>query len=324
MGRGFKLGTILCGSIAAVVIAWPSEISHCTVQSCNYANTRYIPNTSATDDVWSIPNPLRPTFSYEGDPTYSEGAPTRHEYYDLRAQERVAHATDWIAWVTLISSIVGAVGLGALFYTLNLHRSANNIAQLIGQAQVRSYVGIKSIQVVRGDPPFQVSEGTIKKFKTIWLNIIVENTGQSPARDIVVSSYLDNRLHGSTPNPARDKSVKRKFYLGAGSVHMIEEGVMFSVGDRYDRLYVELGQSTDDPSEQTAVYLDGTVSYTDCFNVRRTFEWSYVFSGYFTGGPGVGRAGHMLPNYVKDGKDTSFLRYSFVTEERIVSKDYDQ
>ncbi|MEO9685528.1 MAG: hypothetical protein ABJF86_10370 [Tateyamaria sp.] len=123
----FALGLTIGGLLTIFSLVCVIGLNYCPNQPCQYTGAADNPSNNARQGVWNMPNPARGTFSYNSEPEYTEGNPERHEYYDLRAQERMAHATDWIAWITAVTGFFSILGLGAIVYTLNLHRSANKI-----------------------------------------------------------------------------------------------------------------------------------------------------------------------------------------------------
>ena len=206
-------------------------------------------------------------------------------------------------WAMALSGIVAtAASVGALFYL----RHTLIETRRIGQAQIRAYLGIKSIRVIRNDDAFPGKKG-------FWLNVEVANTGQSPARDVTLSFSLDNRLHASKPRQGIDHYNKRRFFLGAQLTHFEEVGVSLAVGE-HKALFVDTGKNSDPPDQNTAVFLEGALAYTDCFDVRRSFEWSYYFTGEFSFG------GYRSESYMYRGKDTSFLGYKYATQEQIIGQ----
>lgn len=108
-------------------LVWVVGLNYCPNEPCNYQQTSDSPEKDAQKNIWHTPDAIRGTFSYEAEPEYREGNPTRYEYYDLRAQERIAHATDWIAWITFASAGIGVFDLGALIATLFFQREATKI-----------------------------------------------------------------------------------------------------------------------------------------------------------------------------------------------------
>ncbi len=123
-----EFALLIVAILAFIFVVVSTELRQdCPNEPCNQSQTTDNPKHNTSQGKWNAPNPIRRTFSHENEPSYSEEPPSREEYYDLQAQERMAHATDWIAWITLISSIFGVFGLGALVYTLFLQRASNKI-----------------------------------------------------------------------------------------------------------------------------------------------------------------------------------------------------
>lgn len=178
-GFGVALGLILGGTIAIISIVWIIGLNYCPNSPCKYEEGYENPNNNTSHGVWQVPAPMRGTFSYESEPKYTEGDPTRYEYYDLRAQERMAHATDWIAWLSLVTGFFGILGLGAIIYTLNLQRDANKITRKIGEAQVRAYLTINSINAR------YVAVQSNQEITMEWsIEFKLRNSGHTPARNI--------------------------------------------------------------------------------------------------------------------------------------------
>jgi hypothetical protein len=123
----FAAGLTVGGGLAIVSVVWIIGLNYCPAGPCGYGQAENEVEQSSDQRVWQMPDAIRGTFSYEAEPEYSEGKPSLYEYYDLRAQERMAHATDWIAWLTFATGLFGAMGFFALLYTLKLQRTANDI-----------------------------------------------------------------------------------------------------------------------------------------------------------------------------------------------------
>ena len=208
-------------------------------------------------------------------------------------------------------TVLAVFATGASIWALVYLRRTLAETSRIGQAQTRAYLGIQSIRVIRNDDKFPGERGFV-------LNVQIANTGQSPARDVTLSFSLDNRLHASKPRVGVNHFNKRSFFVGAQQSHSEEISVSLSVGP-YNRLVVETGRNTDPPDQNTSIFVEGTLAYTDCFDVRRSFEWSYYFPSEFAGG-GVLGSGYMKEGYIHLGKDTSFLSYKYATQEQVVGR----
>ncbi|WP_293450571.1 hypothetical protein [Planktotalea sp.] len=142
-----------------------------------------------SENEWEVPKPIRPTFSTPIKPSDTEGNPQQNEYYDLRAQERMAHATDWIAWITLVSSTFAVFGVGLLIWNLSAAREANKIARTIGQAQNRAYIA----HMTGGDatPVAEVFQNEIHTCLTFV------NRGFLPAKSLSYSGIVRLTLNGT-------------------------------------------------------------------------------------------------------------------------------
>ena len=128
------LGLIVGGCIAIFAIVWMIGLNYCPNQPCDHpAYYQYVPSETPSDSEWNVPNPFRRTFESNIEPEFAEGYPKRHEYYDLRAQERMAHATDWIALLTLVSGSISAIGIGLIIWTLYVTRE-------LSRNETRAYV----------------------------------------------------------------------------------------------------------------------------------------------------------------------------------------
>jgi hypothetical protein len=94
---------------------------------------------------------------------------------DLAAQESVANWAPAVFWVAVVELIVTAVGVGLIYKTITETRR-------IGQAQVRAYVSIKSVQVNFVDIAENMTHAAV--------SVVAENSGQSPARNFVWRASL--------------------------------------------------------------------------------------------------------------------------------------
>jgi len=175
-GFGFAFAFFLGGAFAIFSMVWLIGLNYCPNEPCEYTRTSSEPVSSVEDEKWELPTVRRGTFSYEVEPKFNEEGLRQIEYYDLRAQERMAHATDWIAWITAVSGFFGALGMGALVYTLFLQREANQIMR----DEQRPWLSIQS------------REAATKVLSKCHINdpdkdffVIVENHGISPATNIV-------------------------------------------------------------------------------------------------------------------------------------------
>ncbi|MDF1715351.1 MAG: hypothetical protein P1U75_01570 [Antarcticimicrobium sp.] len=89
----------------------------------------------------------------------------------------MAHATDWIAWLTFVTGAVSIIGLGALVYTLNLQRDANRISVKVGQDQVSAYLMIDRVTAAYNA---FTGDGSVQ-----WrIEFCLTNSGETPARDV--------------------------------------------------------------------------------------------------------------------------------------------
>lgn len=252
----FALGLIMGGAIAIFAIVWLIGLNYCPNEPCKYEQTANDPSDDGGQGIWQMPDPVRGTFSYELEPEYRQGNPTRYEYYDLRAQERVAHATDWIAWLTLAACTLSALGLGALIYTLNLQREANSIARRNSNDQLRAYLHFDSSQIVRDQETGQLRAA-----------LVIRNFGQTPARQ-VVRAVLQG-VGGEIP----DDEVIDEFeaYEVMGDLGPQQSNTYYFF---IDQELVERINSGDDPNARHVKWV-GRVCYTDVFG--RRFFTNFAF-----------------------------------------------
>jgi hypothetical protein len=186
--NGLAIGLTAGGLVTIVLVVTVIGLNYCPGDPCNYpGHAQDYPENDPTQSKWNVPDPLRGTFNSQVEPEYRESNPTRHEYYDLRAQERMAHATDWIAWITFVSSFFGVVGVGLLVWTLGEQRNANSIAQRIGEAQSRAYVTFSNLGFSLINP----GDGT--EARSLVFEMFWDIDGQSPALNVKtgVTSKVD-------------------------------------------------------------------------------------------------------------------------------------
>ena len=124
-----------------------------------------------------------------------EAESRQHEIDDLAAQKgmntatkAMNEATQNMALYTLISTVFVGIGTVLLFVTLYLTHQANeaaqaavNVTQRIGDAQLRSYLGITKVWIERDNPRSMFN---------------IKNFGQTPGYDITVRTYT-RRNHRS-------------------------------------------------------------------------------------------------------------------------------
>ncbi len=206
----FALGLVIGGAIAIISTIWIIGLNYCPNHSCQYTQAANDPDGDAGQRVWQVPDAIRGTFSYEPKPEYAKGDPTRHETYDLRAQERMAHATDWIAWLTFATGVLSVFGLGALIYTLNLQREANRTTREIGEAQVQAHLMPKKTEVRVAGCHSNGVEG--RSFFTIFTGV---NVGSTPAYRVSFKAVIDGvePSDGWKPVSPRDVSPNGEFEI---------------------------------------------------------------------------------------------------------------
>lgn len=84
----------------------------------------YCPAAPCSAETLPYPNPFTPITEAKLDTTTKELATL-----DLKAQESMARATNWIAWLTLATVLTGTVGTGLLIWNLSETRATTKAAQ---------------------------------------------------------------------------------------------------------------------------------------------------------------------------------------------------
>lgn len=128
------------------------------------------------------------------------------EKRDLAAQEASALFSFWMLLATAFSAVITTIGTGILLWQIMLTRKAvqdtgkatvameesNKIARNVGEAQVRCYISIKSVNLKRCDN------------RAPEVHIVVLNSGQSPARKFRFTHHV--RLGSEVPEVAWESS----------------------------------------------------------------------------------------------------------------------
>lgn len=111
---------------------------------------------------------------------------------DLDAQESVANSTRWLLILSLAQTVLGAFGAYLVWRTLRYNRIATEaaldavrVSRDIGEKQTRAYLGIR-----------EVSFSLDAEHEFPRLGIKLQNTGQSPARDVEVTVKMNCTYHG--------------------------------------------------------------------------------------------------------------------------------
>ena len=171
--NGFAFGLIVGGFSAIFAIVWLIGLNYCPNQPCDaHHQEQHDPQQYPSDSEWNMPNPFRSAFDSNVEPEYAEGDPKRHEYQDLKAQQRMAHATDWIFLVSIVTGLFSVAGVGLLVWTLTQTRQTNKIMRDEQRPWVKIYDPKREFRPIEGG-------GTLETF-----HLEFENIGKSPARDM--------------------------------------------------------------------------------------------------------------------------------------------
>jgi hypothetical protein len=101
----------------------------------------------------------------------------------LTAQQDTARWTMLMLAVGMLTTMIGVVGLWFIRETLHATRATVDETRRIGEAQVRAYLSIKSATI------------SVDKSGLPWVQMVVVNTGQSPARKFCWTHHV--RIHAS-------------------------------------------------------------------------------------------------------------------------------
>jgi hypothetical protein len=160
------VGLIVGAALAILSIVKVIGLNYCPEAPCNY-NYKHShgPTDGPTQHQKWIPDPRLPNYTLQTEPAFIEGIPKEYEYADLQAQENMARATNWIVWVSVISSVIAAVGVWLLISNLKVMRE-------VGRDQSRAYIHADRAIFFWGN------EEQTRPRVEIW----VRNTGQTPAK----------------------------------------------------------------------------------------------------------------------------------------------
>lgn len=123
--------------VATLCFLWVFSINYCPDAPCRYQKP---PDESETYDQRWFPIPWHPNFTLQPEPEFAEGAPKQYEYNDLKAQENMARATNFIAWASFLTVLTSALGVWLLVSNLSVTRESS-------RDETRAYVHIKTIKV---------------------------------------------------------------------------------------------------------------------------------------------------------------------------------
>jgi hypothetical protein len=131
----------------------------------------------------ATPEDKPPRTDYDLDACYQS---PDHEDADLCAQWRAAVAAEKAGkltlygnWISLFGAVLSGLALVFVVHSLRIASEANKISQEIGEAQVRGYLSVLSVQ-------FKIVSSSEYEIQTTC-----ENTGQSPIRNAtVISTFI--------------------------------------------------------------------------------------------------------------------------------------
>jgi hypothetical protein len=179
--------------------------------------------------------------------------------YDLQAQQEMAEWAYAIALLTIVSTVIGAIGLVALFASLFQTRTSIKDNREMGEAQTRAYL--------------TASGGTYRiERHGIYFQPRFRNTGSSPAKRITTKSKLIVILKRPTPNSDGKEWASQEF-----------EGSYDDVGSGREDSGMASLPAKDVPAEVVPkihagknAWLVGSVSWFDVFKKEQTATFAFA------------------------------------------------
>lgn len=204
---------------------------------------------------------------------------------DLRAQQDMARAAWAMVMVSILSTIVGAAGVGAVIFTIRQNK--DSLRQLRTQSemtrrQTRAYLHISTVQYIAEEWQLTVA-------------ITLRNEGQTPANAIraVCNGFADRAFGTIITGPSSShiyfqKALSTSPYLVPDNTETIKIALQYPSDRDYMAGY---GSMPDDiinilggkmPPGFTAwatLTLEGTVSYEDVYGVSHLLTWRGELEG---------------------------------------------
>ncbi len=191
------------------------------------------------------------------------------EQSDLNAQWEMAYWAEKMFWATVIQAFFAAIGIGFIWRTLHwtkkavkeasaatgVARDAVNITKDTAHSELRAYVGVPKAEIAfpNGRPDEQ------------WLPTIkleIRNSGQTPARNVQISSTIAIVDRGGVPSDPVTEEPKNMGYLGPGQSIF------------HGRIPQRLRWIIEKPSLQNGsrvMFVYGRITYRDAFD---KFRWT--------------------------------------------------
>lgn len=165
---------------------------------------------------------------------------------DLTQQITMAHMSYYQLIISTVGTILSAIGLLVLFYSLKQTREALKDNKKFGIAQTCAYLHVESVESseIQG-----------------WI-LNCKNTGSSPALDVMVTSYIKTAKSPLLPHfTFPDHNDHNSGAIAAGEVRALV-------------IRSELMELFEDKAIGTHLIVSGSIKYTDVFGTRYKSEFA--------------------------------------------------
>lgn len=201
----------------------------------------------------------------------------QREYADLEAQQSMAWATYWLMWIGAGGLALTAVGVGLIWRTLvHTRRAANAAVATVKHSEQTVTAALDSIKINRESAVLQLRAYVViqkisffseeKKFRSLTavaepkIEIIVKNTGQTPAKKVNIKSTIYKL------NDDHTKSIVSGLNCTYGE---IEGGLFINETIEINSLYAAYIKNGD------VFYVEGMIKYIDVFDIIRSIIFKY-------------------------------------------------
>jgi nitrogen fixation-related uncharacterized protein len=176
----FALGIVFGGFFAIFCMIWILGLNYCPEAPCNdNASQSEQPSNNKN---W-LPNSLWSDRGAEPHPANEDGHEDYYDHQDLAAQEIMAEATKWIVVLSGLSLVIGAVGAGAIIWTLLESRKVSNAAREANQIMRDDRRPWLRCEVERDGSPMQFRHKEGDYVTPIVVKIT--NVGKTPAKFLI-------------------------------------------------------------------------------------------------------------------------------------------
>lgn len=199
-----------------------------------------------------------------------------HNKSELDAQWKSAYAAESSAYYSFISSVISGIvvvtSILASAFTIYQANRSTEIARSIGQAQVRAYISVKSIQLHWKETPNGMQIGNVR--------VTLKNYGTSPARNMrALATYVIIPLNKS--GDRIDQFDQLRINEKNASLSLLPGDVVHIGHDAHDSgRWAGIKDTTGFAQGKNAILVFCLVEYYDVFGVRH--ETRYCNEALYT------------------------------------------